>query len=108
MKFVIEEAHGNVDSLKITGLIWLDEIVEKLERKHNVRPQEVREVLTKHPRFLFVEKGHLPKEHVYAALGQNLAGRYLIIFFIHKLNNQALILSARDMTPAERRNYDKK
>ncbi len=31
---------------------------------------------------------------------------YLIVFFVFKQDGQALILSARDMTKAERRNYE--
>ena len=94
--------------MKITDFIWYDEIVEKLEQKHNVRQQEVREVFANRPQFRFVEKGHRPMENVYAALAQTIAGRYLIVFFIYKMDNQALILSARDMTHTEVRKYDRK
>jgi uncharacterized protein len=45
---------------------------------------------------------------VFSALGQTDADRYLIVFFIHKKEGQALILSARDMTASERRLYGKK
>jgi uncharacterized DUF497 family protein len=41
-------------------------------------------------------------------MGQTDSGRYLIVFFIHKKDNRALILSARDMTSAERKRYEKK
>ncbi len=36
------------------------------------------------------------------------AGRYVSILFIHKASNEALVLSARDMAPKERRRYGKK
>lgn len=94
--------------MKITGIIWLEEIVEKLARKHAVEQAEVREVLSNSPRFRFIEKGHRRGENVYAAYGQTDAGRYLVVFFIHKPNHQALILSARDMTDSERKRYEKK
>ena len=55
-----------------------------------------------------MEKGHRSRENVYAAMGQTDEGRYLIIFFVHKTDKRALILSARDMTKAERRLYDAK
>jgi uncharacterized DUF497 family protein len=42
------------------------------------------------------------------ALGQTDAGRYLAVLFIHKESNDALILSARDMSEKERRRYGKK
>jgi uncharacterized DUF497 family protein len=45
---------------------------------------------------------------VYSASGQTDAGRYLIVFFIHKPNNTALILSARDMDKKERRRYEQR
>lgn len=93
--------------MKIKGLIWLDEIIEKLLSKHNVRQSEVREVLSKKPHFRFIEKGHRPGENVYAAMGRPDSGRYLIVFFIYKKDRHALILSARDMTQTERRRYEK-
>ncbi len=94
--------------MKITGFIWHEKIIEKLEQKHSVQQQEVREVFDSRPYFRFVEKGNQPDENVYTALGQTNAGRYLIIFFIFKKNKYALILSARDMTHAERRRYEQK
>jgi len=56
--------------LKIREIIWLEDIVEKLEKKHSVRQNEVIEVLENKPKFRFVEKGHRKGENVYAALGQ--------------------------------------
>ncbi|MGB2727599.1 MAG: BrnT family toxin [Halobacteriota archaeon] len=94
--------------MKIIGFIWYNEIVRKIEQKHNVQQNEVREVFAKHPRFRFVEKGNIPEENVYAALGRTKSGRYLIIFFIYKKDKFALIISARDMTHGERRRYEQK
>jgi len=93
--------------LKIDGLVWFDDIIDKLIRKHNVQQNEVREVLSSKPHFRFVEKGHRTGENVYAALGQTFNGRYLIVFFVYKPNKRALILSARDMTKTERKLYEK-
>ncbi len=94
--------------MKLSGIIWLEEIVEKIARKHHVSQEEIREVLRNSSYFRFVEKGHRQGENVYAAMGQTNAGRYLIIFFVRKKTRQALILSARDMTGSERRRYEKK
>jgi uncharacterized DUF497 family protein len=93
--------------LKIKGLIWFDEIIEKLAWKHNVSQNEVREVLENRAHFRFVEKGNRPGENVYASMGQTKSGRYLIVFFIFKKDGRAIILSARDMTPGERKRYAK-
>ena len=79
--------------------------VEKLATKHGVEKTEVEEVLTNHPRFRFISKGNRSSEDVYSAMGQTDGGRYLIVFFIQKPNRRALIISARDMTRTERRNY---
>jgi len=94
--------------LKVSGFIWLDDIVEKLHRKHNVLPEEVRQVFDSRPKFRFIEKGHRLDENVYFASGQTQAGRYLIVFFVYKKDRRALILSARDMTPVERKRYERK
>jgi uncharacterized DUF497 family protein len=93
--------------MKIDGIIWLDNIVRKLITKHDVEPEEVAEVLDARPHVRFVEKGLRPHEDMYSAFGQTEAGRYLIVFFIHKEDNQALIISARDMSRAEQKLYEK-
>lgn len=71
-------------------------------------PEEVVELFQNSPRFFFVEKGSRPGENVYLAFGQNDGGRYLAVYFIYKKSGQALILSARDMTKAQRKRYGKK
>jgi len=81
--------------LKIKSLIWLDEIVDKLVRKHHVNQDDVWEVLQNRPHFRFVEKGHRPEENVYAALGQTESGRYLIVFFVHKRDGRAIIIISK-------------
>jgi uncharacterized DUF497 family protein len=94
--------------VKLSGIIWLEEIVEKIERKHHVTKEEVREILTGPPQFRFVEKGQRKGENVYSAMGQTRGGRYLIVFFIRKRTGQALPISAREMDRAERRRYEKR
>lgn len=88
--------------MKIISFIWLEDIVEKLEVKHNVFPEEIEEVFDNKPKIMKMNKGHFRGEDVYRALGQTQAGRYLAIFFIHKLTHEALILSARDMDGKEK------
>ncbi len=92
--------------MRIEDFIWLGEIIEKLEQKHQVSRAEVEQVFELKPHFRFISKGRRQKnEDVYAAYGQTDAGRYLTIFFIHKPGNLALVISARDMDEKERRRY---
>ena len=94
--------------MKISGIIWLGELIEKISRKHHVEQEEIREILSGSTQFRFVEKGHRKGENVYSAMGQTSAGRYLIVFFIYKKSRHAVILSAREMTDSERKRYAKK
>jgi uncharacterized DUF497 family protein len=94
--------------MTIEDVIWLRDIVDKLAFKHHVEPREVEQVLENKPKIRFVEKGERKNEDVYLALGQTDAGRYLAVLFIHKRTKEALILSARDMAPKERKQYGKK
>jgi len=94
--------------MNIIGLIWLENIVEKLAVKHHVTQDEVEEVFERKPKIMRMQTGHFRGEDVYRALGQTAAGRYLVVFFICKSTNEALILSARDMDAKERRSYGKK
>lgn len=92
----------------IDDIIWLDTVVEKLAWKHGVLPHEVEEVLSGECRTFKRESGKVEGEDLYNALGKTEEGRYLSIFFIKKLGNKALILTARDMNQRERRRYEKK
>ncbi len=74
--------------MRIDGFFWLDDVVDKVISKHNVFPSEV--------------------EDVYYALGRTDAGRYLIVYFIYKLDHRALVVSARGMDLKERRDYERK
>jgi len=93
--------------MQIENLIWLNDVTAKLAAKHHVGTREVEEVFLDEPKFRFVEKGFRKGEDVYMALGRTYAGRYLAVLFIKK-GNEALILSARDMAPKERRLYGRK
>ena len=94
--------------MRIRGIIWLSEIVEKLEWKHQILPHEVSEVLENKPKIFLRETGRVEGEHLYEALGRTKAGRYLAVFFIRKLTDRALIISARNMDRKERRRYGRK
>ncbi len=94
--------------MKITGLIWLDEIIDKTESKHHIIQTEVQEVFAGRSKIKRMLRGRFRGEDVYRALGQTEAGRYLTVFFIHKITGEALILSSRDMDRKEKKNYGKK
>ena len=94
--------------MKIEGIIWLRQYVDKILWKHSVEPYEVKEVFGSRPKFRFVEKGEREGENIYLALGQTDAGRYLMLLFIYKKTKEALVVRARDMTRKERRQYERK
>lgn len=94
--------------MQVAGIIWHRNVIDKLLQKHNVTVDEVEEVFNNQPHYRFIETGDVEGEDLYAALSQTKAGRYLIVFFIHKLSGEALIISARDMTGKEKRIYAKK
>jgi uncharacterized DUF497 family protein len=72
----------------VADIVWLPDIVDKLDWKHHVSQAEVESVLFGRPLFRKAQKGHIRGEDVYAALGQTEAERYLVIFFIYKLSKK--------------------
>ncbi|QTA80852.1 Putative toxin-antitoxin system, toxin component, type II BrnT [Desulfonema limicola] len=105
IEFILHSLRTNIE---IDDFIWLPDIIEKLIVKHNITQDEVEEVFFNRPHFRFVEKGNRKDENVYSALGQTDSGRYVIVIFIHKHKNLALILSARNMDKKERKRYGRK
>lgn len=94
--------------MEVREVIWLDAFVEKLWRKHRVDMDEVEEVLYERPQVRKVTRGDVAGEDVYSAMGQTAGGRYLVVFFVLKAGARALVISARDMKPKERRQYAKR
>lgn len=94
--------------ITISDIIWLNRIVEKLAWKHNILPSEVEEVLNSDCKIFLKEKGKVDGENLYNALGKTDSGRFLSVFFIRKLGNKALIITARNMNKSERKRYEKK
>jgi uncharacterized DUF497 family protein len=91
--------------MRLYEVIWKEDFVDKIERKHRVTSEEVEQVLFSSPHTRRAEKGRVQGEDLYVAYGQTATGRYLVVFFIHKYQMAALPISARDMTQAERRYY---
>jgi hypothetical protein len=91
--------------MKVIGIIWLRDVIDKLSWKHNVTTDEVEEIFDLSPRYRLIETGDIEGENLYVALGQTKEGRYLAVYFVHKRTGEALIVSARDMTRKERRAY---
>ena len=94
--------------MKLRGIIWLREIVDKLAFKHHVETHEVEEALSNRPKIRFIERGDRKGENVYPASGRTNAGRFIAVLFIYKRTREALVLSAREMAAKERRQYAKK
>lgn len=82
-------------------------ISDKLWRKHRVTDDEVDQVFKSGPNYRRIENGDVLGEDLYAAFGKTEAGRWLSVFFIYKRNHDALVISARNMTKSERRQYAK-
>lgn len=76
----------------IEGLIWLPDIVDKLEDKHNVTIFEVESLFERIPIFSKIEKGRIRGDNLYRALGRTQSGRYLAVYFIHKKTREALVI----------------
>jgi uncharacterized protein len=95
--------------MKIDGFIWLEQFLEKVAVKHAMTVEEVQQVFWNRPDIRQMERGKLPGENVYRALGQTNEGRYVMVIFIYKPQlRRALIISARDMDEKEHKSYGRK
>jgi len=90
--------------LQLKEIVWYKQFVDKIIAKHNVSVEEVEDALFNKPIFRKVQRGKVKGEDAYIAYGRTFDGRYLV--FIYKLNNTGIVISARDMSPRERRYYN--
>jgi uncharacterized DUF497 family protein len=80
------------------NLDWDDESVGHID-KHAIEPEEVEAVyLRRHLR----ERGRRGRLYI---LGQTAAGRYLFIVLARRRSGHYRVITAREMTPQERKRY---
>ena len=102
-----DDMYEQVMKIKIIEIIWLNNIIEKINKKHKVSKTEVEDVFKNKPKFRRGTKGNYIKDNVYYAFGRTYGRRLMFIVFIFKRNNEALIISARDMDNKEKSMYSK-
>jgi len=90
--------------MRIQQFIWPEDRIEHIAR-HTVTPEEVEEVCFGHA---LVQRAKSEGENpVYYVLGQTDAGRYLFCVIIQFPDNHGYPVTARPMTAAERRRFQK-
>ena len=94
--------------MQLKEIIWSREFVNKIKQKHNISVAEVEEALFNKPIFRKVQRGKVKGEDIYIAYSRTFDGRHLFVVFIYKRNNTGIVISARDMSPRERRYYNAK
>ena len=83
----------------IQELLWDADTEDKLASKHGVRLDEVADVcFGEH----YERRG---RENTHLLFGQTSAGRYLMVVLGPRPDRRAKLITAREMTDAERRAY---
>lgn len=82
-------------------------VADKIWTKHSVAEEEVHEVFENDEHRVKVRRSNEVQGSL-VAYGRTLAGRYLVRALFRKAQDQANIATARDMTEAERRLYERK
>ena len=81
-------------------------VASKIASKHNVTSKEVREVFSNAYFKPKIYRSDRIRE-AYVAYGCTLGGRYLMVaFFLY--NKTAKVVTARELTPKERKRYERK
>lgn len=81
---------------------WTDNSEDHIAA-HNITPEEVEQVLYTRPRLAL--KGREGTEYVFGTTDE---GRYLLVVLSESADGQAYVVTARDMTDAERQAFRRK
>jgi len=84
----------------VFGEVAWDEASEAHVARHAVTPDEVEDVLFSRPRL--VQSGPYATTYV---MGRSLAGRYLFVVVAEAARGGVYVVTAREMTEAERRRF---
>ena len=90
----------------ITELVWDEETVLHIQKKHHVNPEEVEDVcFSENQPLIEVGRGGSP---IYYVLGQTSVGRYLLVVVRYLFRGKAKPITARELGSGEKRRYQKK
>ena len=92
--------------MRINRVIVSPEVAEKIERKHNVQDWEAQEIFFNEDAFLYTRRSQRVRGR-YLAYGRTYTGRYFAVAYVHQRSGVAKVVSARDMTSQERRQYER-
>ena len=87
--------------MRIRTFQWDDGNVLHLALAHGIEPEEAEEVFAVAPLFRRTKRGH------YTAFGRTLSGRLLVVVFAVETPGVARVITGWDMSPAERRYYQR-
>lgn len=92
---------------KITGFDWDRGNADKNWKKHKVKARECEEVFHDQPLVLFKDEKYSGEEKRYGVFGiTNNKRRLTLVFTIRR--NKIRVISARDQSKSERKEYEKK
>jgi len=95
-----------IDFDKIEGFDW-DAGNARKNDKHGVTQSEAEQVFFNEPLLLLLDTKHSESESRYHAYGKTHGGRLLQVAFTLRVNGTKLrVISARNMSPRERRVYE--
>ena len=95
-----------VDLNAVAGFQWDDGNAHKSQDKHDVSPAESEQVFFNQPLFLVEDVRHSSDESRFHAFGITDTARRLHITFTLRVEGSLLrVISARDMSPRERKWY---
>jgi len=94
-----------LDLSRFTGFDWDEGNSTKNWTKHRVSTEEREEVFLNSPLLLLPDEAHSGTEARFYALGMTNTRRKLFVVFTSR-GDLLRVISARDMTPAERRRYE--
>ena len=86
--------------------IWTNENIEHIESRHKVSLEEVEDVFYDKP-IIPISNSQSNNPLRYLAFGQTDEGRYLMAVFIKTPDGNIKPFSAREMTAAEKRDFNK-
>ena len=88
--------------MRLREIVWTPEILDKVQGKHGLQPEEVSQVCLDRASQL-----RKARDGRYAILGRTEAGRYVLVIGAYVGKGTLRVITARDVTDSERDLYER-